>query len=92
MTGRSSMRYSRLLVLAVILACGIVAEAQGPTYNLGRTPTEEELQPWDAAIGIDGKGLPWAKGRPRKVRRFTSRGVALGAMAPLGSKVRPRVW
>ena len=61
MTGRSTMRCS-VLVAAVILVCGVVAAAQGPTYNLGRTPTDEELKPWDAAIGIDGEGLPRGRG------------------------------
>ena len=35
MTGRSSMRCSRLLVAAVILASGIVAEAQGADLQPG---------------------------------------------------------
>ena len=62
MTGRSSMRCSAALVAVAILVCGAVASAQGPTYGLGRTPTEEEMNPWDAAIGIDGEGLPRGEG------------------------------
>ena len=60
MTGSFSMRCS-LIALALILAPG-VAVAQGPTFNLGATPTEEELQPADAAVGPDGAGLPQGQG------------------------------
>ena len=60
MTGSFSMRCS-LIALALILAPG-VAVAQGPTFNLGGTPTEEELQPADAAVGPDGAGLPQGQG------------------------------
>ena len=64
MTGSFSMRCS-LIALALILAPG-VAVAQGPTFNLGTTPTEEELQPADAAIGPDGEGLPQGQGTAKE--------------------------
>ncbi len=77
MTGRSSMRCSSVLVATVLLACGTVTVAQGPTYNLGRTPTEEELQPWDAAIGIDGEGLPRGSGTAKEgATIYMTRGCA----------------
>ena len=61
MMGPSSMRCS-LLVVAMVLAYGVAAVAQGPTFKLGRTPTEQELRPTDAAVGPDGKGLPPGSG------------------------------
>ena len=50
------------LVAAFVLACVGAAAAQGPTYNLGRAPTEEELHPAGAAIGPEGHGLPAGSG------------------------------
>ena len=77
MTGRFSMRCSCALVTAVVLACGTVAVAQGPTYHLGRTPTQEELKPWDAAIGIDGEGLPQGSGTAKQgATIYMTRGCA----------------
>lgn len=65
------------LVAAVVLACGTVAVAQGPTYHLGRTPTEDELKPWDAAIGIDGDGLPQGRGTAKQgATIYITRGCA----------------
>ena len=61
MTGTFSMRCS-LIAVALLLGCGVAAEAQGPTFNLGSTPAEEELRPPDAAIGPDGEGLPPGRG------------------------------
>ena len=77
MTGRSSMRCS-LVVLVMVLACGVVAAAQGPTYNLGRSPTEEELSPPGAAIGPDGEGLPPGSGTATQgAMLFVARGCSV---------------
>ncbi len=57
---------SRLTVAAMILVCGGAVAAQEPTYNLGRTPTEDELHPADAAIGPDGEGLPRGRGTAKE--------------------------
>jgi len=61
MTGTFSMRCS-LVAVALLLAHGVAAEAQGPTFNLGTTPAEEEIRPPDATIGPDGEGLPQGRG------------------------------
>ena len=75
MTGSFSMRCS-LIALALILAPG-VAVAQGPTFNLGGTPTEEELQPADAAVGPDGAGLPQGQGTAQEgALTYRARGCA----------------
>ena len=55
-----------LLVAALLLAAGAQAAAQGPVYNLGRTPTEAELNPPDAAVGPDGEELPRGRGTARE--------------------------
>jgi len=57
-----SMSRSSVLLSAVLLvACG-VSWAQGPTYKLGRTPTEAEVKAWDHAVGPEGKELPAGSG------------------------------
>ena len=61
----SSMRCS-LIVAALILVVGVAAMAQGPTYQLGRAPTAEELHPADAAVGPDGEGLPRGRGTAKE--------------------------
>lgn len=60
---------SSALVAVVVLACGGVVEAQPastPRYNLGRTPTPQELHPRDAHIPPSGKGLPPGSGTAKR--------------------------
>ena len=74
MKGMFSMRCS-LIAVALMLVHGVAAEAQGPTFNLGTTPTEEELRPADAAIGPEGEGLPSGRGTAREgVMTYLARG------------------
>jgi hypothetical protein len=44
------------------LAACVAALAQGPNYQMGRTPTAEEIRAWDIAIAPDGKELPQGSG------------------------------
>ncbi len=61
--GPSSMRCSPRLLLPIIASAAcITALAQGPTYNLGRTPTAEEGQTCCLPIAPDGGGLPPGSG------------------------------
>lgn len=57
------MRYisSLFLLIAALVTC-IPALAQTSTYNVGRTPTPEEIKAWDIAIGPAGKELPPGSG------------------------------
>jgi len=57
----SMSKSSFLLPAVLLLACG-VSWAQGPTYKLGRTPTEAEVKAWDHAVGPEGKELPAGSG------------------------------
>jgi hypothetical protein len=85
MTGRSSMR-CRLLIPAMIVACGVVAVAQAPTYKLGRSPTSEELRPSDATIGPDGAELPPGSGTAvQGAMTFAGRGCQ-GCHGPTGAE------
>lgn len=55
-----------LRLLLFVLLLGGVAVAQGPTYGLGRTPTEEEIRAWDISIGPDGAELPPGRGTAKE--------------------------
>ena len=54
-------RCSRLLTAALALSC-VTTLAQSPTYQLGRTPSPEEIKARDIAISPDGKELPPGRG------------------------------
>jgi S-disulfanyl-L-cysteine oxidoreductase SoxD len=56
------MVWRSLLVPALMLAAAATASAQAPDYNLGKTPTDEEIRAWDISITPDGKGLPAGSG------------------------------
>src|SRR5678816_165771 len=55
-------RCSRLLTATLALSTCVTALAQGPTYQLGRTPTSEEIKARDIAISPDGRELPPGRG------------------------------
>jgi mono/diheme cytochrome c family protein len=57
------MRFGRFSALAAALLAACAASwAQSPKYNLGRTPTDEEIKAWDISIGPEGKELPPGSG------------------------------
>lgn len=51
-----------LRLLPVMLFCGYAAQAQSPTYGVGRAPTAEEVAAWDIAISPTGEELPQGSG------------------------------
>jgi len=61
------MRYSSSLLAAVIaLSVSVPAWGQGRTYQLGSTPSQEELKTRDIAISPDGKELPPGSGTAKE--------------------------
>src|SRR3989454_8026231 len=65
--GAFKMRCSSSLLTAVIsLSTCVAALAQGPTYQLGSTPSEEEIKARDIAISPDGKELPPGSGTAKE--------------------------
>ena len=56
------MRWSSFLTATVALSACVTALAQGPTYQLGRTPSAEEIKAADTAVSPDGKQLPPGSG------------------------------
>jgi len=70
------MRLLRLLPLVMLL--GISAQAQSPTYGVGRAPTAEEIAAWDISISpITGDELPQGSGNADQGSElFMSKGCA----------------
>ena len=56
------MRWSKLLTATMVLSACVTALAQGPTYQLGRTPSAEEIKASDTAVSPEGEGLPPGSG------------------------------
>ena len=50
------------VLLTVIALPMLVANAQLPTYRVGRAPTPDEIAAWDLTIPPDGEGLPAGSG------------------------------
>jgi hypothetical protein len=51
-----------LLAATLAILASVTTLAQGPTYQLGRSPTPEEITARDIAISPDGKELPPGRG------------------------------
>jgi len=85
-------RFSRLLYIAALAACGL-ALAQTPTYsNVGRTPTKEEIQAWDISVGPEGKELPPGSGTAKDgADIFAKKCAACHGPAAEGSQLGPRL-
>ena len=61
------MHYSfSLLAVVITIAACVAASAQGRTYQLGSTPSEEEIKARDIAISPDGKELPPGSGTAKE--------------------------
>jgi mono/diheme cytochrome c family protein len=60
------MCWCRLLLPILPLMASIAALAQSPTYNVGRSPTKEEIRAWDISIGPEGKELPPGSGTAKQ--------------------------
>lgn len=69
--------YAATLLLAVAVL-GLVAggRAQGPTYGMGRAPSDEELKKMALTVGPDGVGLPPGSGTAAKGAEIYARRCA----------------
>jgi cytochrome c len=66
-----------LRVLALALLMGAAAQAQAPTFGVGRTPTAEEIRAWDISIGPNGAELPPGRGTVKEgALLYRSKGCA----------------
>jgi S-disulfanyl-L-cysteine oxidoreductase SoxD len=82
--------FNLLVPVAAVAAC-VAAAAQTPDYkNVGRTPTAQEVQALDIAIGTDGKELPPGSGNAKTgARLFTQKCVACHGENQEGSPQAP---
>jgi mono/diheme cytochrome c family protein len=88
---RSFNSSSGLAVLA--LAAWSAAFAQAPGYsNVGKTPSKEEIQAWNDAIGPQGKELPPGSGTAKQGEEIFANKCA-GCHGPTGegSQLAPRL-
>ena len=60
------MRWFNLLAPGMAVAACVAALAQTLTYNLGRTPSAEEIRAWGISIGPAGKELPPGSGTAKE--------------------------
>lgn len=61
--------------------------AQGPTYELGRVPSEEEIRAWDIDVNPEGKGLPPGSGTANEgAEIYAQKGCAI-CHGPTGAEV-----
>jgi len=51
-----------VLAAALAILASVAVRAQGPTYQLGRVPSPEEIKARDIAVSPDGKELPPGRG------------------------------
>src|SRR3972149_10339489 len=83
--GAFKMRFSSSLLTAVIaLSACVAAQAQGRSYQLGSTPSEEEIKARDIAISPDGKELPPGSGTAKEGATVFAQKCA-GCHGPNGS-------
>ena len=88
MTNRDSFStLCSVLVAALVAAWSIAVAAQGPTYNIGRTPTQQELRFADAAIRPEGQGLPPGSGTAEQGAVFSASGGVRDATGQRAPKV-----
>jgi mono/diheme cytochrome c family protein len=82
--------FSFLAPIVAVAAC-VSAAAQTPDYkNVGRTPTAQEIQAMDIAIGTDGKELPPGSGNAKTgARIFAEKCAACHGESQEGSAQAP---
>lgn len=67
---RSLLGPATIIVTVMLLSSSAWAIPLAPSFGLGRTPTTEEIQTWDIAIGPDGNELPPGQGSASEGGRF----------------------
>jgi cytochrome c len=80
-----------VFAVAVSVAACVTAAAQTPDYkNVGRTPTAQEVQALDIAVGTDGKELPAGSGTAKMgARIFGEKCAACHGESQEGSSQAP---
>ena len=63
-------------IIVMVSAGGAFVWAQLPTYQLGRTPTADEIHTIDMHVGPSGEGLPEGKGTAKEGAKIFARKCA----------------
>ena len=64
---RCSRKYALPMMALAVNIASVAAHAQMSAYsNVGRSPTQQEIQAADISISIDGKGLPPGRGSAKE--------------------------
>ncbi|MSR10270.1 MAG: cytochrome c [Gammaproteobacteria bacterium] len=80
------------LSLLPLLLLGVTAQAQSPTYGVGRAPTEVEVRAWDIAISPTGEELPVGSGTVDKGSELYLSKACAGCHGTTGSGgIAPRL-
>ncbi len=86
------MRWNSLCMLVMALAAAPTILGQTAKYNLGRTPSQEEIQAMDFVVGPAGKELPPGSGTAKKgTEIFAQKCAVCHGPSGEGSKVAPRL-
>lgn len=82
-----------LIFAGIFLLFADAALAQTADYkNIGRTPTQQEIQAWNISIGPDGKGLPPGQGSAKDgAPIFAAKCAVCHGDQGQGGKIGPRV-
>jgi len=82
-----------LIFAGMALLFADAALAQTADYkNIGRTPTQQEIQAWNISIGPDGKGLPPGQGSAKDgAPIFAAKCAVCHGDQGQGGKIGPRV-
>lgn len=67
---------AKLPLAAALLLATTASPAQSPSYQLGRTPTADEIRSWDIAVGPEGRELPPGSGTAREGAKLYERRCA----------------
>lgn len=60
------MGWPKLVLLSAVFGICQTSWTQSPTYDVGRTPTAEEIRAWDISISPTGKELPPGHGTAKE--------------------------
>jgi mono/diheme cytochrome c family protein len=87
------MRFSKLLATGIVLLAASASRAQTRSYtNVGRTPTQQEIQTWDISAGPDGKGLPPGQGTAKEgAAIYATKCASCHGPDGGGTKIGPRL-
>ena len=66
-----------LSIAGAMAALAVSGQAQGPTYNLGRTPSADEVKALDISVGPAGKELPPGSGTAQQGARIFAQKCAV---------------